>query len=250
VADNSQTIRLDKFLANNGYESRRGIKDLLKYQDVTVNGTKVRESGTRINPDKDEIKINGQKIKLTKFVYYLLNKPAGIISTSSDEFDRENVTDLVPPGHRVYPVGRLDKDTHGLILLTNDGELTHKLTHPKFHVSKKYILELSGKVSDEKIEKLRRGIILSDGITAPAIVRRVKETETSTILEMEIFEGRYRQIRRMCEAIYLKLVDLKRVQFGPIKIAELAEGKYRNLNENEIESLKSATSQTSPDKKA
>ena len=144
----NNTIRIDKFLANNGYSSRRGIKSLLKYQEVTVNDKKVRESGTRIDPTKDIVKINGQKIKNTSYVYYLLNKPKGIISTSSDEFDRENVTDMVPNTFRVYPVGRLDKDTHGLILLTNDGELTHKLTNPKFHVSKKYILEIKGSVSE------------------------------------------------------------------------------------------------------
>lgn len=239
------TIRLDKFLANNGYASRRGIKDLLKYQEVSVNGEKVREPGTRINGEKDVVKINGKTIKTAKFVYYLLNKPKGIISTSSDEFNRENVTDMVPNTFRVYPVGRLDKDTHGLILLTNDGELTHKLTHPKYHVPKKYRLEIKGNVSDGKIEKLENGVILSDGITLPANVKKIKLTETSTILEMEIFEGRYRQIRRMCEAIFLPLLDLKRIQFGSIKIGELKEGKYRNLNENEIKSLIKATSKPS-----
>lgn len=240
-SESPQTIRLDKFLANNGYSSRRGIKSLLKYQDVTVNDKKVKESGVRIDPLKDIVKINGQKIKHTKFVYYLLNKPKGIISTSSDEFERENVVDMVPNTFRVYPVGRLDKDTHGLILLTNDGELTHKLTHPRFHVSKKYRLEIKGNVSDEKIKKLENGVILSDGITSPANVKRVKQTEMSTILEMEIFEGRYRQIRRMCDAIFLPLIDLRRIQFGPIKIAELKEGKYRSLNEGEVESLRKST---------
>jgi len=238
----NNTQRLDKFLANNGIASRRGIKQFLKAETVTVNGKRVKESGTRFDPAKDELKINGEKVKSTKFVYYLLNKPKGIISTSSDEFDRENVTDMVPNTFRVYPVGRLDKETHGLILLTNDGELTHKLTHPKFHVSKKYRLEIKGNVSDAKIEKLENGVILSDGITAHANLNRVKQTETSTILEMEIFEGRYRQIRRMCDAIFLNLTDLKRIQFGPIKIAELKEGKYRNLTEIEINTLRSSVS--------
>jgi len=244
-----QTTRLDKFLANNGYASRRGVKDLLKYQKVEVNGKTVKETGMRIDPIKDIVTINGQKIKNSKFVYYLLNKPKGIISTSSDEFDRENVTDMVPNTFRVYPVGRLDKETHGLILLTNDGELTHKLTHPKFHVSKKYILEIKGNVSEEKIKKLENGIILSDGITSPANVKKIKITETSTILEMEIFEGRYRQIRRMCDAIFLPLIDLRRIKFGPIRIADLKEGKYRSLTEAEVESLRKATT-ASKDKQA
>lgn len=241
MEDKPSTIRLDKFLANNGYSSRRGIKNLLKNEEVTVNGKRVRESGTRLDPVNDDVRINKQKVKRTSFVYYLLNKPKGIISTSSDEFDRENVTDMVPATQRVYPVGRLDKETHGLILLTNDGELTHKLTHPKFHVPKKYLLEIRGLVSDEKIAKLQNGVILSDGITQPANVKRVKEREKSTVLEMEIFEGRYRQIRRMCDAIFLDLIDLTRIQFGHIKIGTLKEGKYRNLTDTEVEGLRKAT---------
>ena len=237
------TIRLDKLLSNNGYISRRGVKSFLKNETVTVNGKRVRESGTRIDTKKDEVKINGKKVKESVNVYYLLNKPKGIISTSSDEFDRENVTDLVPTDTRIYPVGRLDKDTHGLILLTNDGELTNKLTHPSSHVSKIYLLEIKGRVSDGKIEKLKNGIILTDGITNKANVKRIKETETKTILQMEIFEGRYRQIRRMCEAIFLDLIDLKRIQLGPIKIEGLKEGKYRVLTKDEIKDLYASFSQ-------
>lgn len=244
------TLRLDKLLANNGYVSRRGVKSFLKNETVTVNRKRVRESGTRIDLKKDEVKINGKKVKETTLVYYLLNKPKGIISTSSDEFERENVTDLVPTDVRIYPVGRLDKDTHGLILLTNDGELTNKLTHPSSHVSKIYLLEIKGRVSDRKIEKLQKGIILKDGITSPANVKRVKETETKTLLQMEIFEGRYRQIRRMCEAIFLDLIDLKRIQFGPIKIEGLKEGKYRVLTNDEIRDLYASSSQNEKDNMA
>ncbi len=234
------TQRLDKFLANNGIASRRGIKQFLKSENVTVNGKRVRESGTRIDADHDDIRINNKKIKKASSVYFLLNKPKGIISTSSDEYDRTNVTDLIDTPHRIYPVGRLDKDTHGLILLTNDGQLTHKSTHPKFHVPKKYMLTINGNVSEEKMNKLRNGIILSDGITAPALVKLVKQVEKMTYLEMEIYEGRYRQIRRMCQAIFLDLVDLRRIQFGPIKIGNLKEGQYRPLTPNEIEQLRQA----------
>lgn len=236
----NQTQRLDKFLANNGIASRRGIKQFLKNENVTVNGKRIRESGTRIEPEQDDIRINNKKIKKASAVYFLLNKPKGIISTSSDEYDRTNVTDLIDTPHRIYPVGRLDKDTHGLILLTNDGELTHKSTHPKFHVPKKYLLTINGNVSEEKMNKLRNGIILSDGITLPAKVKLVKQKEKITYLEMEIYEGRYRQIRRMCQAIFLELTDLKRIQFGPIKIGSLKEGDYRALTPNEIEQLKNA----------
>lgn len=241
------TIRLDKFLANAGIASRRGIKPFLKQNAVTVNGKRVRESGERVIPDKDEIRINGEKIKSEKFVYYLLNKPIGIISTSSDEYGRENVIDLIEAKTRVYPVGRLDKDTHGAILLTNDGELTHKLTHPKFHVPKTYHLKIKGSISAEKIKKLKDGVILSDGITAPAKVKVVKTNPNFTILEMEIFEGRYRQIRRMCEVIYLNLQDLRRIRFGPIELGRLGEGSYRELTGDEINNLKIAVGSTSSD---
>jgi 16S rRNA U516 pseudouridylate synthase RsuA-like enzyme len=151
--EENSTQRLDKFLANNGVASRRGIKQFLKFETVTVNEKRVRESGTRIDVSRDIVKINGKRIKVASSVYFLLNKPKGIISTSSDEYDRTNVTDLIDTPFRVYPVGRLDKDTHGLILLTNDGELTHKSTHPKFHVPKTYLLTINGNVSEEKMEK-------------------------------------------------------------------------------------------------
>jgi 23S rRNA pseudouridine2605 synthase len=234
--NDGQTIRIDKFLSGNGFVSRRGVKQFLKTESVTVNGERVRESGTRISPE-DDVRVNGAKIKQKGFVYFILNKPKGIISTASDEFDRKNVTDLIDTDERIYPVGRLDKDTHGLILLTNDGQLTHKLTHPKFHVTKTYRLVLSGHPTEAKLDKLRNGIILTDGITLPAKVKVVKQTESQTIVEMEIFEGRYRQIRRMCDAIFLKLVDLERIKFGEIKIGDLREGKYRKLMSYEVSGL-------------
>lgn len=237
------TIRIDKFLSNSGYASRRSIKNFLKENTVLLNDKRVRESGERFNPEKDDLKINGQKVKKETFVYYLLNKPKGIISTSSDEFGRDNVTNLIKTNVRIYPVGRLDKDTHGLILLTNDGELTHKITHPKYHVPKIYKLKIKGNVSDGKIEKLEKGIILSDGITLPAKVKIIKKTETDTVLTMEIYEGKYRQIRRMCEAIFLPLMDLERIQFGEIKTDGLKTGKYRELTSLEIEALKESTKQ-------
>ncbi len=237
----NNTIRLDKFLSNSGYASRRSIKQFLRENTVTVNGVRAKESGQRINLDKDDIRINNKKIKREGFVYYLLNKPKGVVSTSADEFDRKNVVDLIDTDVRVYPVGRLDKDTHGLILLTNDGELTHKLTHPKFHVPKTYLLKIEGRVSEGKLEKLRNGIILSDGLTSPALVKVKRETEQTTELEMEIYEGRYRQIRRMCEAIHLPLLDLQRIKFGPIKIDKLKLEHYRELTKNEVDLLREST---------
>ena len=168
----------------------------------------------------------------------------GVISTSSDELGRQNVIDLIDTKVRINPVGRLDKDTHGAILLTNDGELNHKLTHPKFHVPKTYILKIKGSVSEAKIQKLRDGVTLDDGITAPAKVKFVRLNEGQVILEMEIFEGRYRQIRRMCEAIFLNLVDLQRTDFGPIKLGVLKKGQHRELTKEEILKLKKAVEKT------
>lgn len=239
----NKTIRLDKFLSNNGYDSRRNIRILLKNEEVTINGIRAGEPGLRVDLDKDDVKINGQKIKYTKFVYYILNKPKGIISTSSDEFGRENVTDLIRTPYRVYPVGRLDKDTHGLILLTNDGELTHKLTHPRFHVPKVYELKIGGTVTQSHIDRLSNGIRLSDGVTLPANVKILEQTERSTFMQIEIFEGRYRQIRRMCDALRLNLIDLKRIYFGPVKLGDLKEGKYRELTNAELQGLQEAVEQ-------
>ncbi len=238
-----KTQRLDKYLANLGISSRRGIKKFLKEQILTVNGDRVRESGTRIVPEKDDIRLNGKKMQASHLVYYAVNKPKGIISTTADEYGRMNVISLIPSNQRIYPVGRLDKDTTGLLILTNDGELTHKLTHPKFHVFKVYHLTVSGRVEKSQLSKLRNGIILEDGITAPAEVTVLKELKTKTLLSMTIHEGRNRQIRRMCDAVGIDLLELERVKFGPVALANLKSGKYRELTKKEVEALRKATYQ-------
>ncbi len=233
-----KSIRLDKFLSNAGVLSRRGIKQLLKKEEITVNGKRVKESGIRIVPEKDEVKLNGELIKPSEKVYFLLNKPKGYISTTSDELDRDNVVSLIDTNERIYPVGRLDKDTHGLMLLTNDGELTHRLIHPKFHIPKTYKLTIEGKVSPQKIKALETGVILSDGITLPAEIQILKENEKETVLTLTIHEGRNRQIRRMCETLGLELTDLQRIAFGPFKLEKLELGESRKLTEKEIKLLK------------
>ena len=241
MSDNAKTIRLDKFLSNSGLISRRGVKSLLKKEEVTVNRQKVRESGTRIVPGKDIIKINGEPVKKSGLVYYLLNKPIGYISTTSDEFQRDNVISLIDTYERIYPVGRLDKDTHGLILLTNDGELTHKLIHPRYHVPKTYLLTIERKVKPIQIKILKKGVLLEDGITLPAEVSIEKETKSKTVLKMTIHEGKNRQIRRMCTALRLELIDLQRIAFGPLKLGKLNLGEYRQLSKKELEDLKKST---------
>lgn len=235
------TIRLNKYLANLGICARRDVKQFLKIKNVTVNGERVKESGTRINPTVDDIKVNGNKIKQPKLVYFLLNKPKGIISTTSDEYGRKNVTALVPKSGKIYPVGRLDKDTTGLILLTNDGELTNLLTHPRFHIYKTYRLNIVGRVSKEQLRALQNGVLLNDGITAPARVKVLSINNGKTLLEMTIHEGRNRQIRRMCETVGLELLELDRVTFGPLNKGSLPLGKFRELRGDEILALRNAS---------
>ena len=232
------TVRLDKYLANLGLCSRRNIKSLLKEQNLTVNGKRIRESGYRINLIKDVIRLNDKKIKKPTFVYYLFNKPKNVISTTSDEFYRKNVTSFIPTTERIYPVGRLDKDTTGLILLTNDGELTNLLTHPRYHVDKTYELKITGKIKKEQIKAFEKGIILNDGITTPANVIVKKETQSYSLLHVTIHEGKNRQIRRMCESVGINLIELKRITFGPLSLYGLPTGHFRELTGREVEELR------------
>lgn len=231
------TQRLSKYLANLGVSSRRNIKELLKSQVITVNGERIKESGFHINPNKDDIRINGKKIKPPELVYYLINKPKGIVSTRAEEYGRANVISLIPTSERIYPVGRLDKDTTGLLILTNDGELTNLLTNPRYHVDKVYRLYVEGVVSNAQLKALRNGVLLDDGITAPATV--LQSNNTNSFIQMTIHEGRNRQIRRMCETVGLHLIDLERIKFGPLSLANLKTGKYRTLTMEEVRLLRS-----------
>lgn len=237
-----QTTRLDKLLSNSGLASRRAIKQFLKANDVTVNNKRVTESGTRVGP-LDIVRINNQPLEKPGFVYFLLNKPIGIISTTSDELFRDTVTSLIDTPFRIYPVGRLDKDTHGLLLLTNDGELTHKLIHPRYHVPKVYRLITEGKPTTNQLERFRDGVLLDDGPTLPAEVRVVEEKKGQTILEVTLHEGRNRQIRRMCDALELELIDLQRISFGPLTLGKVKIGEYRPLTPQEVKSLQNAVAQ-------
>ena len=189
--------------------------------------------------EKDIVEVNGKRILLdAEKVYILLNKPRGYLSTTVDRRGRQTVMDLLPPlGKRIYPVGRLDMDTEGLILITNDGELTYRLTHPKHHVDKVYLAWVAGKPTDESLDKLRRGIMLQHGMTAPAFIQREKSSRGSC-LRITIHEGRKRQVRRMCAAIGHEVHRLKRIQIGSIHIGDLRLGDYRYLSQEEIEALK------------
>ncbi len=233
------TIRLNKFLAQNGLGARRKISDFLNENEVTVNSKKVTEPGIRIDPQKDEVVVNGKALaKVESFVYFLLNKPKGVISSVSDEHGRKTVVDLIKTKERIYPVGRLDANTKGLLILTNDGELSHKLTHPSFHIDKKYICLIPGKVTYHQISQLQKGIELKEGKTAPAQVNILEERNNRTQLELIIHEGRNHQVKRMLSKIGLELLDLKRSAIGQLEIGSLGLGEYRELTEEEVYILK------------
>lgn len=232
--------RLDKYLANLGYSSRRGVTEYLKQNQVSINGKPVSEPGTRFNPDKDQIKINQQPVEADEIVYYLVNKPVGYLTSLVDEAGHPSLLSLIEGlTQRVYPVGRLDVDSHGLILLTNDGELTYRLTHPKFNHPKKYLIQIDGYVKDKAIEQLQSGVQLKDGLTATAKVELVTRSNTSTKLYLTLREGKNRQIRRMCKALNLKLIDLQRVEIANLKLADLRPGQWRKLSKAEIDEIKS-----------
>lgn len=203
---------------------------------MQVNGS-VARTGQRVDEDTDLIEVDGALVSVAPgLVYYLLNKPAGVISTADDTHGRATVIDLVPAAPRVYPVGRLDADTEGLLLLTNDGALTHRLTHPSYGVEKEYLAEVAGTPSRAAIRALREGIELDDGMTAPAKVASVDPR----VLRITIHEGRNRQVRRMCEAVGHPVVRLVRTRIGPLADRRLGPGEWRALRADEVRALASA----------
>ena len=234
VADEGE--RLQKVLSRVGFGSRRVCEDLISDRRVTVNGD-IAELGRRVNPNSDEVCVDGLPIGVEPgLVYYLLNKPEGVVSTASDTHNRETVVDLVPDDVRVYPVGRLDMDTSGLIILTNDGALTQLVTHPSKGVEKEYLVEVEcGRdgVGNGALRRLRDGVELEDGMTSPAEVGQ----PTAGVLRMVIHEGRNRQIRRMCDAVGHPVVRLVRVRIGPIRDATLSPGQWREMTLDEVRRL-------------
>ncbi len=230
--------RLQKLLANAGLGSRRACEQLIEEGRVTVNGN-VAHLGQRAETSTDRIAVDGIPLPLREgIVYYLLNKPTGIVSSASDPQGRPTVLDLVPEVPRVFPVGRLDIMTEGLLVLTNDGELTHQLTHPSFGVTKEYVVEVEGQLSREAVGRLRRGVELDDGMTARAQVTSLGPNA----LRITIHEGRNRQVRRMCEAVGTPVRRLVRTRIGPVSDRSLAPGHWRHLTTPEVRSLWAAAS--------
>ena len=229
-----QFERLQKVLARAGIGSRRVCEKLIVEQRVTVDG-EFAELGKKVDPETSQVEVDGLKIGIRQdLVYYLLNKPVGVITTSKDPQERSTVVDLVPTHPRVFPVGRLDADTEGLILLTNDGDLTHYLTHPSFGIEKEYLVQVEVKPSRNAIRELRQGVELDDGITSPAKVSLVDEK----LLKIVIHEGRNRQIRRMCESVGHPVKRLIRSRIGPIVDRSLRPGSFRELTNLELKSMR------------
>ncbi len=238
AGESPQAERLQKVLAARGWGSRRTCEELIAAGRVTVNG-EVAVLGRRVDPDVDVVEVDGAPVGIkADLVYYLLNKPAGVVTTARDTHGRRTVVDLVPPEPRVYPVGRLDADTEGLLLLTNDGELANRIAHPRHGVEKEYLATVAGgPVAAGALRRLREGVELDDGMTAPA---RVSQPDAG-VLRITIHEGRNRQVRRMCEAVGHPVTRLVRTRIGPITDRRLAPGAWRPLTPEEVIALARAT---------
>ncbi|HHW13795.1 MAG TPA: rRNA pseudouridine synthase [Firmicutes bacterium] len=235
-------MRLQKALAEAGVASRRAAEDLIRQGRVSVNGRVVTELGTKVDPAADRLAVDGEPVVWGKpFTYVMLNKPAGYLTTAWDPQGRPTVLQLVEGvGLRVFPVGRLDADTEGLLLFTNDGELAHRLLHPRYHVPKTYLAEVEGVPGEDALARLRAGVELEDGAAAPAAVSLVRAGRGSGVVELTITEGRKRQVKRMLAAVGHPVRFLRRVAFGPLTLGRLQVGAWRELNREEIEALRRA----------
>lgn len=236
----NEPVRLQKYMSECGICSRRKAEEMIADGKVKVNG-RVASIGDKIMPRKDKVTVSGQLIKYdgSDRRYIMLHKPRGFVTTMDDELDRKCITMLTEDvGTRVYPVGRLDKQSEGLILLTNDGQFANMMTHPKCHVPKTYRVTVRPPMSDEQMLKLMEGVTLDDGyVTAPAEVTVAVNEDNRIVLMMTIYEGKNRQIRRMCEAVGLELIRLKRTAIGELRLGMLPQGKWRDLTDLEVRSL-------------
>ena len=238
IPDRKGGVRLQKYLAAAGVASRRAAERLICEGSVEVNGRVVTRLGTCVSPGRDAIRVEGRRIhSLRRYLYYLLNKPKGYLATVSDPRGRPTVLDLLPGvRERVYPVGRLDWSSEGLLIITNDGALAYHLTHPRNHVSKIYRVKVKGTLSGSALGKLRRGVMLDGRRTLPARATRIA-SRTNTWLQMTIFEGRKNQIRRVCEKLGHPVLKLRRVAIGAVADPSLKPGQYRTLTEEEVKRL-------------
>ena len=232
-----EEVRLQKYLANAGVCSRRKAEELILDGKIIVNGKIVTELGTKITPKLDKVMYNGKVVKEeSKYVYILLNKPIGYITTSKEQFGRDSVMDLVKVKERIVPVGRLDMYTSGALILTNDGNFVYQVTHPKHEIDKTYTVTVKGIVTDEEVGRLRKGVKIDDYVTKEAKVKilKIESEKNQSRLEITIHEGKNRQIRKMCEAINHNVLALHRSKIAGIGVKDLSLGKWRYLNEREV----------------
>ncbi len=231
-------IRLQKYMSENGIASRRKSEEMIEAGKVKVNG-RVASLGDKVDPIRDKIVVSGKRVVRNKTkMYIMLHKPRGFVTTMSDELGRKCVSELVEDaGVRLFPVGRLDRNSEGLLLMTNDGAFSNMLTHPSRHVSKVYRVTVREKVTEEQLTKLTEGIMLDGTKTLPCDVHIIDKADNRTVLNIVLYEGRNRQIRRMCEAVGLTVIRLKRTEIAGVRLGMLPQGKWRELNEKEMQHL-------------
>jgi len=231
--------RVQKLIANNGVCSRRKAEQLIRDFKVSVNGKPVR-IGDSADSEKDVIMVDGVRLRHPQRVYVILNKPVGVETTLKSESHKPTVVDMVRMRERLIPAGRLDVDSRGLVFLTNDGEMANRVMHPRYVIDKVYYVKVRGIIPYDKLEELRKGVKLSDGLTAPSDVKVLTRRFQTTELSMKIHEGRKRQIRRMVEAVGFKVLDLARTRIGPLTLRGISEGKFRELRKKELKELRVA----------
>lgn len=237
-------MRIDKLLANSGFGSRKEVKKLLKTGVVHINDMVVKDPQTQLDPETDQVTVHGEIVEYKEFIYLMMNKPDGVISATEDQHD-ETVIDLLEMEDQIFepfPVGRLDKDTVGLLLLTNDGQLAHQLLSPKKHVPKTYYAKIDGLVTEDDIEAFKHGVTLDDGYTtkpAELVILTANEADKQSEIELTITEGKFHQVKRMFEAVGKRVTFLMRIKMGPLSLDEsLSPGEYRELDDDEIAALK------------
>jgi len=248
MAADTQRVRLQKIIAGSGISSRRKAEDFIRHGLVTVNGETVMTLGTKVDPIHDHIKVNGRHLK-SKLpdMFVMLNKPVGYLSTLHDPDGRPTIKQLMPkPSLRLFPVGRLDFDSEGLLLLTNNGDIAQACLHPTYHVQKTYLVKVKGVLEDLHLQQLRRGVTLEDGQTAPAKVKKAGKAQANSWIEISIHEGRKHQVKRMFDHIGHPVIRLKRIQFGPLNLGKLLPGKTRYLTDNEANDLRELLTLSGP----
>ena len=235
-----EIVRLQKYIAMSGAASRRAAEGMISEGRVKVNGKKVTEQGVKVEIGCDKVMLDDKPVEIKDKKYYImLNKPAGYVSTAKDQFDRPTVVDLVKEeiGTRIFPVGRLDYETEGLLLMTNDGDFTYKITHPKFQKDKTYIAVINGGIAIPDLNKLRKGVHVEDYVTSPAQVEILDAEGGKTAIQITIHEGRNRQVRKMFDSLGYKVVGLRRIKIGELELGNLPEGRWRHLTAHEISCL-------------